>query len=130
MVVPDVPPPAGTSYPTELTTNATLGAKYSVALDYFLKGRTGQILFCIGLLEYDTATEILDQFTIQFEIFEGDPNAGGTLRKTLPPDSVMGNAIACLIPGYGFLPPGERLRKIELLSDYAQHHLDASTLYS
>jgi hypothetical protein len=42
-------------------------------------------------------------------------------------DTVMGNVIAFLIPGYDFLPPGERLEKIELLSEYANRHLEASS---
>jgi hypothetical protein len=54
--------------------------------------------------------------SLQVDVFQGK-----TLVKQLPTDSVQGNRICFLLPGYVFLPPGQRETQIEWLSQHVQN---------
>lgn len=92
----------------------------AVPLDSYLKGVDGQVVFWI--YAYNISTSLLANLTVTVDFFQGDPSHGGRPLKSLT-DSVQGNCVALLVPGYEFELPGKRLAGIELMSGHAAGYL-------
>jgi hypothetical protein len=111
---------AGSMYPLQNVTR--LGQPLAaVLLDPYLKGQYGQQIFWVCV--YDSgSTHLLASLAVTLEFFQGDPKYVGQPIKSFP-DTVAGNRVAFLVPGYGFEPPGSRQAGIERLSDHAAGYL-------
>jgi RNA polymerase sigma factor (sigma-70 family) len=59
---------------------------------------------------------------LRIEVAQGDPDAGGKVLKTLT-DTVRGNTVLFLLPGYAHEPPEDPLDAIELFSDHYRRYL-------
>jgi hypothetical protein len=123
--------PVATPFPAWLETSAgifdplqnvtQLGQPLAaVSLDPYLKGMHGQQIFWVWAYD-SSATQQLASLSVTLEFFQGEPPIG-LLLKSLT-DTVVGNRVAFLVPGYGFEQPGRREAGIELLSAHAAGYL-------
>jgi Beta-galactosidase trimerisation domain len=64
------------------------------------------------------AAPLLTEISLTINVYLGDPVAGGTLIKSLLSDTALGNMLCLLLPGYGFMPPGQREINVEWLSSH------------
>jgi hypothetical protein len=106
--------------------NVSLGQPSDAfVLDTDLKGVAGQHALFVGAGTFASTTTTFSALTMRLDVYQGDPNAGGTLLKSLT-ETVQGENVAILLPGYGFEPPGQRLGQIETMSQHAQTYLSAA----
>src|SRR5262249_14603429 len=103
---------------TVLATALPLGQPSSAfPLDSYLKNVTGPVQLSVAAFNpYDIT--LLQSLTLQLDVCQGNPAAGGTILKTLT-ETVTGDIVTLIVPGYGFLPPGQRASTTELMTDYA-----------
>lgn len=81
-----------------------------------LKDRAGQQVIAIT----SSAATPAQKFKIEIEIYEGTPS--GPSLKTLT-ETVTGNTVLILIPGYQYLGKAQRIEQIETLSAHVQSRL-------
>jgi hypothetical protein len=85
-----------------------------------LKDHDGQLAGVFGPSGEPTSFERL---TVRIDLFQGDPLRGGSLLRSLTETVSGGNRVIFLLPGYGYLAPGERIEKTELLSTHVKPYL-------
>jgi hypothetical protein len=114
---------------------AAIGQPVDVPLDDFFGSQRNPILILkdvagpqpiyVGAGIFASTTNTLSSLTMQVDVWQGNPNAGGTLLNSLT-ETVQGENVAILVPGYGFEPPAERLGQIQTISQHAQEYLTAA----
>jgi Ca2+-binding RTX toxin-like protein len=97
------------------------------SLDVTLKGVNGPVQMSVSALNPAPGgpATLLQSLTLQLDVYQGDPATGGTLVKSMT-QTVQGNSVGFIVPGYGFLPPGQRSATTELMTDYANQVLLAT----
>jgi hypothetical protein len=63
---------------------------------------------------------LVTEISLMIDVYLGDPMAGGTLIRSLSSDTAQGNKLCLLLPGYGFIPSGQREIKVEWLSSHVR----------
>jgi hypothetical protein len=103
-----------------LSQSLPLGQPSSYSLDSYLKDVNGptQLSAIMRNEVPSNDTTPLQSLTVQLDVYQGDPAAGGTLLKSMT-QTVTGDVVSLIVPGYGFLPPGQRSASTELMTDYA-----------
>jgi hypothetical protein len=99
----------------------------------FLQNTSGQQAIYIGVGDINSQPPPNSSLTMQLDLWRGNPNGSNAnpppVRLTPPQhltENVKGRNVVLLVPGYGFLPPGQRQGQIALLSTHAQQYLAAS----
>jgi Beta-galactosidase trimerisation domain len=81
------------------------------------------------ILRVVVASPPVTELSLKINVYQGDPNTGGTLIQSLSSDTAQGNKLCLLLPGYVFMPPGQRETKVEWLSSHV-HNLYLATAQS
>jgi hypothetical protein len=91
-----------------------------VGLDPYLKDVSGQQLLRVDVVAPDPAV-VLNSLTLTLKVWPGDPNPDDAPVSMT--ETVQGNSVDFLVPGYRFLPPGQRRADIQMISQHAQEYL-------
>jgi len=115
-----------------------VGDPVDVSLDQFfhssssapipLQNVVGQRAIFVGIGNYLSPPPIA-LLTMRLEVWQGNPDAVGSTLLTPPEgltETVQGENVVLLVPGYGFLPPGQRPGEFETMSQHAQKYLTAA----
>jgi hypothetical protein len=97
-----------------------------LSLDPFLTNTSGQQPILLGVGPSPSSSTIDVTLTIRFDFWRGNPSQGGAHLTTLT-ESAQGNNVFVLVPGYGFLPPGERDREFQEMSQHGQEYAAAAS---
>jgi hypothetical protein len=115
----DAPTNFSQTFTTALIPGQTTEA---VNLDGHLQNQLAKMLFDIEV----KSTVAFKTMRINVHVYHGNPATGGRLIKTLN-ESVAGNKVLLLIPGYGHQPAGLRESQIQMLSTYMLEYLQQAT---